>query len=114
MLSSMRIVLTLAPAMAGVGLILSNLMFPGIVLLLAGAGLGLADFRWALGADGSARRLIARGSPALLMVALMLGAAQGYVASKDAALRLVTAQIAACPTADAAQPLTIRALDLLR
>ena len=110
MLSSARIVLTATPVLAGAGLILSDLMLPGIVLLLAGAGLGLADFRWATVSDGAARRLIARGSPALLMVALMLGAAQGYVAIKDAALGLVTAQI----TAEAAQPLLIRALDLLR
>ena len=109
---SMWIILATAPALIGIGLILNGMLFSGVVLLFIGAGLGLADFRWAT-ADGAPRRLIAKGSPALLMVALMLGAAKGYVATKDAVLPILSAQ-AACAWEDGTGLLIVRALDVLR
>ena len=109
---SISIMLATGPVLVGIGLILNGLLFTGVVLLFIGAGLGLADFRWAT-ADGGTRHLIAKGSPALLMVALMLGAAQGYVATKDAVLPILAAQ-ATCAWEDGTGLLIVRALDLLR
>jgi len=84
-------------AVVGIGLILNDHMFSAIVLLFTGLGIWMADFRWARRADGTGR-LVAKGSPGLLMVALMLGAAQAYVITADALLPAVAAQVTSCPT----------------
>ena len=112
MLRNKTWVVAALPTCLGFGLILNGLWFTGIVLLLVAAGMLLADFRWSEGAYGAAR-LVARGSPALLMVALMLGAAQGFVVAKDAVLPVLTAQVAACPAETGRDLLIVRALDLL-
>ena len=110
--SKQTVVLTALSASVGLGLILIEWVFVGIVLLLAAAGMVLADFRWSASTAGSAR-LAARGSPALLMVAVMLAAAQGFVAATDAALPLLMAQFVPCPAESRVDLLIVRALDLL-
>ena len=112
MLRREQLVLAALPGLSGVGLILNNLPFAGMVLILLSAGLVLADFRW-LVAPGRPARLVAKGSPALLMVALMLGTAQGFVAAKDALLPVLTAQVTAHVGGTDANLLIVRALDLL-
>jgi hypothetical protein len=107
-----KLVLAVLPGLSGVGLILNELPFAGSVLILLSAGLVLADFRWSA-VPGRPARLVAKGSPALLMVALMLGAAQGFVAAKDALLPVLTAQVMAGVGETDANLLIARALELL-
>ncbi len=99
--------------LAGFGLILNEQTFYGVLVLLLGFGFRLADFSLAASADGP-RRLVAKGSPALLMIALMLGAAKGYVVTMDALLPALSAAVTACPAdMDAARLLLVRALEVL-
>jgi len=96
----------------GAGLILNELMLPGVVLLFAAAGIRLADFRWAVTAGR--RHLVAKGSPALLIVAVMLAVAQGYVAAVDSVLMAFSTD-PACPLdVNQGRLLVVRILELLR
>ena len=79
----------------GIGLILAGQTLLGIVLASAGLGVWLADFRMEAVAGG--RQLVAKGSPALLLLPLMLGAGKVYVATTSSVFaERVDPIVAAC------------------
>jgi hypothetical protein len=85
----------------GIGLILSAMTISGIVALTSGVGLWMADFQLQPVDDRVSRRLVAKGSPALLLLPLMLAAGKVYMVITDSlfAQGLVEEQCAldSCP-----------------
>lgn len=75
--------LAVALALLGVGLILNSMTISGIVALSSGIGLWMADFHLEPAADPGPRRLVAKGSPALLLLPLMLSAGKVYTVTTD-------------------------------
>ena len=113
MRSSKTKLLTLTLGLTATGLILSGYTFAAIVAAFLGLGIWMADFRWTADTD-STSRLVAKGSPALLMIALVFGAAKVYVVTADALVPALSAQLLACPTdGDVARLILLRALEAL-
>ncbi len=75
--------MALGLGMVGIGLILSGMTISGIVALSSGVGLWMADFQLQPVEDQPGRRLVAKGSPALLLLPLMLAGGKVYTVTTD-------------------------------
>ena len=96
-------------ALIGIGLILGGMTLAGILAASSGAGLWMADFHLESGQAG--RRLIAKGTPALLLLPLMLGAGKAYMVTAETVFPTNSAHANVCPTEDAGHSLwTVRIL----
>lgn len=67
----------------GLGLILNSITIGGIIVLSSGIGLWMADFHLEPAEGRSGKRLVAKGSPVLLLLPLMLSAGQVYGLTTD-------------------------------
>jgi hypothetical protein len=75
--------LALSISALGIGLILNAMTIGGIIGLSSGIGLWMADFHLGPAEANGGRRLVAKGSPALLLLPLMLAAGQLYAVTTD-------------------------------
>jgi len=101
--------MALALSALGIGLILNSMTLAGIVALSSGIGLWMADFQLEPVEDSSGRRLVAKGSPALLLLPLMLSAGKVYTVTTDS-LAAQYAPEGACELASEARPAPVRVL----
>ena len=100
--------LALSISALGIGLILNSMTIGGIIALSSGIGLWMADFRLEP-AEDNGRQLVAKGSPALLLLPLMLAAGQLYAVTTDS----LAAQFSTeheCAVASDARPAPVRML----
>ena len=84
--------LAIGLGVVGIGLILSSMMISGIIALSSGVGLWMADFRLQPDTGSTGRRLVAKGSPALLLLPLMLAAGKVYTVTTDSLLAQVAVE----------------------
>ena len=82
----------------GIGLILNEMTVLGILVGSSAVGLWLADFRLEDGELG--RRLVAKGSPALLLLPLLLGAGKIYMAAASTVFSGPVDPVSACVLED--------------
>ncbi len=75
--------LAVALSALGIGLILNSMIIGGIIAISSGIGLWMGDFRLLPANERRGKRLVAKGSPALLLLPLMLAAGKIYTATTD-------------------------------
>lgn len=102
--------LALVLSAVGVGLILNSMTIGGIVAISSGIGLWMADFHLEPAEGRSGRRLVAKGSPALLLLPLMLSAGKVYTVTTDSLASHYAGSEDECALATDARPAPIRSL----